>query len=400
MAGSRRGKVSTSRKSTGAVSSLSSVLSFSTEDDFYARSDATEGNQGSEKEDALLGVPPSAGANVKISGSSRTNIGWAELLVALSCCVITAYVSLAVAMAVEVAISIHYFEIPMVPRFDFLEQRERDLNLHHRVTIVDPDLAAVRFQNPGSTKLERVIQRISSSGHPRTLLLVDEVPRIGKEGDNPYSNLTASASMAVPPKVDYAERASVRPSLCSDHYSVGYDSWDTLKLAIQEANSISVERFVRWSRFFAEADGFAGTFQDDALYYEEDIILPICPGARWKASRGPIFINAPNLIITCEGCEILLSGGSHFSFGAHAKHVVVRGVTFRGATTSSLLFFKHGAFVSFEDCAWYENAAVTGRFGAVADVNSTSVVHFHRCHIGNSQKGEAPGLASSLSVRT
>jgi hypothetical protein len=198
--------------------------------------------------------------------------------------------------------------------------------------------------------------------------------------------------------VDYHRLATVRPKLCNDHVSVGFDSWSTLKAAIGEANTLSVERFVRWSRYFAEAEGFKGTFLDDSLYYEEDIILPICPGTRLKARRGPIFINSPNVIITCEGCEVSV-GGSHFSFGAHAKHVLLRGITFRGATTSSIVFFNHGAFVSFEDCAWFDNAAITGRFGAVADVNSTSVVNFYRCHIGNSQKGEAPGLASSLSVR-
>jgi hypothetical protein len=228
---------------------------------------------------------------------------------------------------------------------------------------------------------------------------VEEVPPISKDNLCDRQTNRTAAAIQRPPLIDYHELAKIKPSLCQDHHTVGFDSWNALKAAIQEANKLSVERFVRWSRFFSEADGFTGTFEDDSLYYEEDIVLPICPGVRLKASRGPIFINAPNLILTCDGCEVYV-GGSHFSFGAHAKHVLVRGITFRGATTSSLVFFNHGAFVSFEDCAWYDNAAITGRYGAVADVNSTSVIHFYRCHIGNSQKGETPGLASSLSVRT
>jgi hypothetical protein len=333
------------------------------------------------------------------SDKAARSMSYTEMLCIIVGAVAFVLVSCLIAMAAELAISVHYFEKPTVPSFEAVDKRQRELLTgHHRVTSEDPEIASVRAKRLGLNRLARVIQRSTDpSGHPRALLVVEEVAPIETTSQNETKG-TQHIMDRPPPLVDYQRLATVRPKLCKDHLSVGFDSWSTLKAAVDEANTLSVERFVRWSRYFAEAEDFRGTFLDDSLYYEEDIVLPICPGIRLKARRGPIFINCPNLILTCDGCEISV-GGSHFSFGTHAKHVLLRGITFRGATTSSLVFFNHGAFVSFEDCAWFNNAAITGRFGAVADVNSTSVVNFYRCHIGNSQKGEAPGLASSLSVR-
>jgi hypothetical protein len=102
-------------------------------------------------------------------------------------------------------------------------------------------------------------------------------------------------------------------------------------------------------------------------------------------------------------CAIDMAG-THLSFGPHARNVLIRGITFRGATTSSLTFHHHGADVRFEDCYWLYNSGGTVRHaapqgqqpggyddaygmggtttttaGAVADLNSTSSVSFHRC---------------------
>jgi len=174
-----------------------------------------------------------------------------------------------------------------------------------------------------------------------------------------------------------------------------------LQDAIQEANRLSVQRFVLWSRFFADsAETFQGVFQDfkyDGLYYEEDIEITICPGVTLRARKGPIYINVPNLVLSCEGCMIDV-GGSHLSFGPHAKDVVVRGITFRGAKSSSLVFYHSGADVAFEDCYWHDNAAVSNRLGGVADINSTSVVNFFRCRISNARNSEI-AMTSSMSVR-
>lgn len=117
-------------------------------------------------------------------------------------------------------------------------------------------------------------------------------------------------------------------------------------------------------------------------------------------------MNAENVVVECDdGCTIDV-GGTHLAFGPHAKNVLVRGITFRGARSSSLTFFHDGADATFEDCSWIGNSGISGKYGAVADVNSTSSVKFHRCEIGHGKSrglfggAQSPGEASSLSIRT
>ena len=210
---------------------------------------------------------------------------------------------------------------------------------------------------------------------------------------------------------------TVHPTTCRDG-SLGFDNWNTLKDAVQEANSISAERFLKWSSYFANFAAAGGgkkydgheqqqlqftAFYDDLLYYEEDVLFRICPGSTLKARKGPIFLNAENVVIECDGCTVDV-GGTHLAFGPHAKNVLVKGITFRGAYSSSLTFFHDGADASFEDCYWVGNTGSSGKFGAVADVNSTSSVNFYRCEIGYGKHqtlfgGTAPGKTSSLSIR-
>ncbi|KAL7465086.1 hypothetical protein ACHAXS_005412 [Conticribra weissflogii] len=153
------------------------------------------------------------------------------------------------------------------------------------------------------------------------------------------------------------------------------------------------------------------------------------------ASHAPLFFNAEDLTLECRDCTIHASH-THLSFGPHAKNVKIRGITFRGATTSSLTFHHHGADVSFEDCYWllnsggivgggvggggyggndgddvvdngdYRNRHASGgtnnnnhnynngnhvpntptHAGAVADLNSTSTVTFYRCVIDDQRQ--------------
>lgn len=363
-----------------------------------ATNDGSSGGRDEHDDDILLQATAlTAGLRenvvAKFSKKTLRSMSLTEVLCMLVGVIAVLLISFSIAMAAELAITIHYFEKPTIPSFDALDQRERELTAHHRATSVDPEISSIRANQQGVGRLARVIQRSADpSDHPRYVMIVEEQTATGP------NTTTSRAADVSPPSVEYHRLATVRPSFCKDHRSVGFESWSTLQEAVQEANSLSVERFVRWSRYFAEAVDFKGVFEDDSLYYEEDIVLPICPGSRLRARRGPIFINAPNLIITCDGCEVSV-GGTHLSFGPHAKNVLIRGVTFRGATTSSLAFYHNGAHVTFEDCAWYDNVDTTGRFGAVADVNSISVVNFSRCRISNSQRGEVPGLASSLLVR-
>jgi hypothetical protein len=313
-------------------------------------------------------------------------ITWKQIIIiwASTFCLLGSFVGLLCFSHASVAVQ--FFEAsPVVASFKALAQRDQQLK-SRKVTLIDIDMLDVA---PFSrAKLERVIHT-DQSGHPKTLAIVEE---------SEWGHQQQQRGHPKPPKVNYYELSKVKPKLCSDHVTVGLDDWNTLKAAIQEANAINVERFIRWSRFWAYADSFTGVFDDDTLYYEQDIIITICPGTTLRSRNGPIFINVPNLILRCDACTVEV-GGSHFSFGRHATNVLIRGFEFKKARSSSLLFWHDGADVVLEDCHWRDNSAIASRYGAVADVNSTSIVNFNRCRIGNSQRGETPGLASSLSVR-
>ena len=330
-------------------------------------------------------------------------ISFAEMIVLLVLVVSLVLSTFLVAMAAEMSISVHYFDKPAPPVFSELDKREQELNNHRfRVTMAEQEMLAVHPSHHETNKyrLQRVIH-VEPSGHPKTMLVVEQSSTDGEKStySGTYSVDTAfddSGTIARPPAMD-TTTLLIHQKLCADGSTTGFDTWDSLKAAILEANKLSVDKFVRWSRFFADND-FAGTFNEDELYYEQEVVLRICPGTKLRAKQGPIFINAPNLILECEGC-IVSVGASHFSFGPNAKNVLIRGVTFTKASTSSLLFFHNGAEVAFEDCFWHGNAAINSRFGAVADINSTSNVNFYRCNIGRSRRGEND-LASSLSIRT
>jgi len=121
-----------------------------------------------------------------------------------------------------------------------------------------------------------------------------------------------------------------------------------------------------------------------------------------------IRINADSLNLQCTGCIIeATNGGTHLSFGPLARNVLIHGLTFIGATESSVLFPENGARVEFEDCYWANNDGL-GNNGAVADINSTSTVRFYRCEISDKKTNQSPrvtqssmqgGLTSSLTIR-
>lgn len=119
----------------------------------------------------------------------------------------------------------------------------------------------------------------------------------------------------------------------------------------------------------------------------------------WIMQPNSIHIDAEDIVIECDGCAVHL-GGTHLSFGPNARGVVVRGVTFAGATTGSLAFHHDGAEVNFEDCYWIGNSG-GGSAGAVADVNSSSSVSFHRCELSGGRQARHVGnarVASSLTL--
>jgi hypothetical protein len=58
----------------------------------------------------------------------------------------------------------------------------------------------------------------------------------------------------------------MNPITCKDG-SLGFDKWNMLKAAVQEANSISAERFLKWSSYFANVGKQFVAFNEDLLYY-------------------------------------------------------------------------------------------------------------------------------------
>ena len=227
-------------------------------------------------------------------------------------------------------------------------------------------------------------------------------------------------------------KPTVLPTLCSDGKTIGFDNWFTLRDAIFEANALAAEDFLRWNKYLVMS------LQDPTL---EEPVFPvpdpftICPFAKLNQRHPPrvsfvtwlksffidtpsnqykpnrnklssIFINAEDITIQCDRCVVDLPG-THFSFGPHARNVWIKGITFKGATTSSLTLHHHGATASFEDCYWFYNSGGivttknnpigsltmdggnvggTMNAGAVADVNSTSSITFYRCSIDDQRQ--------------
>ena len=204
------------------------------------------------------------------------------------------------------------------------------------------------------------------------------------------------------------------PKLCaSDGRTYGYSDLATLRLAIDEANRLDAESVV-----LDEYDRSYERYVQDPGGHKEPIppviSIPssyvLCPGAILKKKSRrvmqPIEINATELTIVCyDSCQIE-GPGTHLTFGPRARDVLIKGVTFKGATTSSLVFPHHGAEVTFEDCFFSHNLGNSANnTGAIADLNSTSSVSFYRCEISDTKQmvtqvaGVQQQVSSSLTIR-
>ena len=233
---------------------------------------------------------------------------------------------------------------------------------------------------------------------------------------NPPTKQSSPHSMPLPPRMGSLDDwVMSKPKLCSDGKTMGYDSWNSLNAAVEGVNRYSAERFELWHDYFVEvirAQEASGTrctvvnkdcrapqtFEEDWMYYEEEIAMTICPGAVLrKSSRGPIFVNTESLIFECDDCTIQ-AHGTHMAFGPEAKNVLVRGITFMHATSSSLVFYYDGAEASFENCHFVDNRARLNSLGALADVNSTATVNFYRCSV-TKPWGRRYEMSSTLSIR-
>lgn len=376
-------------------------------------------------------------------------VTWREMVYCLVGVVLLAMLSIFMGIAAGMTISIHYYDDQSPVAVRRMDPRETTTMYsgsaaYRKVTTLDPTIASSNvLQNKDRDGLDlgKVITT-SASGQLNVLMVVEEATPLHVDGGfsskmttsgKSFSSSTATTSdktntlgkdfKHIPMTIEQANllvpgyskwkdsqpditirEPTTRPKQCSDGYTTGFDDWYTLKAAVQEANSISAERFMKWSAYFADVGRTFSAFDDDGLYYEEDVIFVICPGAVLRARRGPIHINAENVVIQCEGCRID-GGGTHLNFGPHAKNVLIKGITFKNAHSSSLTFFHDGAEASFEDCFWNGNSGINDKFGGVADINSTSTVTFYRCEISQGNKVNAlgqvhPGATSSLSIRS
>jgi hypothetical protein len=282
---------------------------------------------------------------------------WKEIAVAGLALLTLGSLSVIVGIVAGMTISIHYFDDPLF----HVDRNGMVISSQHKVTTYDNEIVA-RNVLSGSSNLDLGrVEKTTIKGERSVFSLVREAEQMGPE-------LEARDTGAF--RDIFFSPLSIQPTLCPDGYTIGFSNWEMLKTAVREANSLSAERFLRWNEYFSsiESNEF-GAFQDDVLYYEDESIFTICPGVTLKARKGPIFINSENVVIECEGCTIDV-GGTHFSFGPHARNVFVRGITFKGAQTSSLTFHHNGVDATFEDCLWICSSSKS-KLGPVADVNST-----------------------------
>lgn len=293
----------------------------------------------------------------EITKRNKLFTSWKDLAIVALLLLGFTCVSIILGVAAGMSISIQYFEEPLPNDDVFI----RDSGGAYKVTSYTHNiLARNSIDIPSNMHPGRVIKSFNEENR----MILSVVP-FEHDGTESLIHTSIGAFRDI-----FYTQPSFKPVLCSDGHTFGFADWHVLRAAIRELNALSAEKFLRWRDYFREIDHSEfGAFKDDALYYEDQTIFRICPGVKLKARRRPIFINAENLLIECEGCSIS-SRGSHFSFGPHAKNVLIRGITFQGARTSSLVFHYNDADATFEDCLWINGFGST-KHGPVADVNST-----------------------------
>lgn len=311
---------------------------------------------------------------------NQTTLSWKDCLLLMGIGMVLGMVCVSLGVAAGNVISIHYYGslLAETPPYEPVVLEEPP-SLHQRVTLSESNLqeeSVVVTPPEGASSLD------ASS--------------LFKETDTHDPSHKSPAHLLL-------SQSLYAPTLCPDQTTYGYSDWHVLRHAIHEANHVLAEE--RWNGLLSSVEE-NDVHQNQHNIYEEDYYFTICPGIILKARRAPIWINAPNLVIECDDCSIVV-GGTHLSFGPHAQNVLVRGMTFCAAETTSLVFHHHGADVSFEDCVWTGNAG-SDKQGAVADVNSTSHVTFYRCDITDMkqvysgrntyQRGKQI-FASSLTIR-
>lgn len=347
-------------------------------------------------------------------GNNTFRFSWKEIVALCLILAVFASISIFVGVAAGISISVHYYETPENMDVRLLNSPIMD-SVAHRVTILDPAIASSNRLHPlnRDDELRRVIHT-SPTGQKSLVQIVEES---SISLDDPNLTGTKSEETTTPyfpqrpryPSMVLDEWIRDKPKLCSNRKTTGYDTWKSLRSAVRDVNRYSANRFDRWHDYFAMLDKMKASpnlypgasalnpasFADDRMYYEEKIVLTICPGAVLRATRQhPVFINTESLVLECDHCKIT-GGMTHLFFGPEAKNVMVRGISFGRAQSNSLVFHHDGAEVSFEDCKWLVRGVVGSNLGAIAEVNSTSRIFFYRCEV-NTPNGKPTEMTTAL----
>lgn len=321
-------------------------------------------------------------------------VGWKKLVLFLFVILICFTLSVGIGSYISLSITIQYIDQFTGLSLEDLLARERLFGPYFRFTLHDQEIARVS-NNHDSDRLHRAITHQN-----KRRILMDVVEPIDFTAQN-LSSLDASESPTItstrtkgyyaanipPPSLKFEEYSSVKPKLCSDGSTLGFDSWSSLKGAIQAVNAFTAESFIQWTAYHVSLEDFVEyAYEDESLYYAEIITLNICPNTKLRAkSRHSIYINGENLVINGNGASFDASGGTHFAFGSQAKNVLIRDIHFLGARTSSLTFYEDGAQARLEHCFWQGNFGVSPSNGRVADINTTVDIGFYLCDMNADQ---------------
>jgi len=380
-------------------------------------------------------------------------LSWKEFVYLILAIVMLTGLSVFLGVTAGITISIHYFDTQNSLSIPLLEARKRDLGPHQRVTISDYNIALSNvLHHPSvgitarSDKIDLTLGKvvtISKSGRVDVVMVVEEMELFDRYEGYGHSNSSNHEDRGyqipsdkphqrhgLPDSRFKLSSSKIHPKLCSDGVTFGFDNWDTLRAAIDEANFLSAERFLKGSEYFASISR-AGEDTPNPNHYDDrcqahspdpcgedyllqnynnDVVFTICPGSTLNQKGGPIFVNAPNIVVECGNPDVyyyktghepeiynsdksgwkralpscrFVGEQSYLSFGPQAQNIRVRSLAFQSAKSSSFAFSFNGAHVLFEECIWLNSAGTQARtYSAVAGINSNSNIIFSRCEIG------------------
>ena len=233
MGGSRKGKANQSQSGRKNASSSVQLAHLSKQQQQQLQVDL-QVNQFSE-------IWEEAGATNKFFSS------WKEISIAALFLIALALLSVVIGVVAGIYFSHHYID-------DSLNL----LDHSHKVTTFDNDIAGrITMSVSSSLQSGRVVKSVKDDGR-YIISLVPGGDQIGIE---------TGSNNGEPFRDIFFSEPSIKPTLCSDGQTVGFSDWPTLKSAVREANSLSAEKFLRWSEYFSSIEEYDfGAFEDDGEY--------------------------------------------------------------------------------------------------------------------------------------